>query len=96
LTAKGLKNKNRVRELRARWPRLSFPPPYPGLDAQTMSLFRLITAARPPMTDSPYALAAASPDDLADALAFALWFQGRKWTHKADEIVARNRRSPPC
>ena len=33
-------------------------------------------------------LTPADPQDLADALAFALRFQGRKRVHNADEIMA--------
>jgi hypothetical protein len=33
-------------------------------------------------------LSPASPDDLADALAFALRFEGRKHVHNADEIMS--------
>ncbi len=40
------------------------------------------------MTDLPEHLTPASPDDLADALAFALRFQRRKRVHNADEIMA--------
>jgi hypothetical protein len=38
-----------------------------------------------PMSDK---LTPADPRDLADALAFALRFQGRKRVHDADEIMA--------
>jgi hypothetical protein len=38
------------------------------------------------MTD---ALTPAMPEDLADAIAYALQFDGRKRTHRADEIMAR-------
>ena len=40
------------------------------------------------MTDPPDTLTPADPRDLADALAFALRFQGRKRVHNADEIMA--------
>jgi len=40
------------------------------------------------MTDAPDRLTPAAPDDIADALAFALRFDGRKRTHSADEIMA--------
>ena len=40
------------------------------------------------MRDPAESLTPASPDDIADALAFALRFQGRKRTHNADEILA--------
>jgi len=43
---------------------------------------------RPPMTDPPDKLTPAVPRDLADAIAFALRYQGRKRTHNADEIMA--------
>jgi hypothetical protein len=33
-------------------------------------------------------LTPASPDDIADTLAFALRFEGRKRTHDADDIMA--------
>jgi len=39
------------------------------------------------MTDAP--LSTASPDDLADALAFALRFDGRKRKHDAAKMMAR-------
>ena len=41
------------------------------------------------MTDAPDHLTPASPDDLADAIAFALRFDGRKRKHDAAEIMAR-------
>jgi hypothetical protein len=41
------------------------------------------------MTDVPDRLTFATPDDLADALAFALRFDGRKRKHDAAEIMAR-------
>ena len=31
----------------------------------------------------------AAPEDVADSLAFALMFNGRKRTHEADELMAR-------
>lgn len=40
------------------------------------------------MIDPTEALAPASPDDLATALAFALRFGGHKRVHDADEIMA--------
>ncbi len=40
------------------------------------------------MTDRADSLTPATPDDIADALAFALRFHGRKRTHNADEIMA--------
>jgi hypothetical protein len=36
----------------------------------------------------PQGATGASPEDLADALAFALRFQGREHVHNADEIMA--------
>jgi hypothetical protein len=41
------------------------------------------------MTDAPDRLTPAAPDDLADALAFALRFDGRKRKHNASEMMAR-------
>jgi hypothetical protein len=41
------------------------------------------------MTDGPDRLTPASPDDLADSLAFALRFDGRKRKHDAGEFMAR-------
>jgi hypothetical protein len=41
------------------------------------------------MTDAPDRLTPATPDDLADALAFALRFDGRKRKHDAGEFMAR-------
>jgi len=43
---------------------------------------------RPPMAGPPDKLTPADPRDLADALAFALRYQGRKRVHNADEIMA--------
>ncbi len=60
----------------------AFPP-------VALFLFRSTDAAIiPRMTDPAERLTPASPDDLADALAFALRFQGRKRVHNADEIMA--------
>ena len=42
---------------------------------------------RTPMSE-PESLTPADPSDLADAIAFALRFQGRKRVHNADEIMA--------
>jgi hypothetical protein len=41
------------------------------------------------MTDAPDRLTPATPEDLADALAFALRFDGRRRKHDAGEIMAR-------
>jgi hypothetical protein len=41
------------------------------------------------MPDAPERLAPAAPEDLADALAFALRFDGRKRKHDAGEMMAR-------
>lgn len=41
------------------------------------------------MTDAPERLTPATPEDLADALAFALRFDGRKRKHDAAEMMAR-------
>jgi hypothetical protein len=41
------------------------------------------------MPDTPGRLTPASAEDLADALAFALRFDGRKRVHNAGEIMAR-------
>ncbi len=40
------------------------------------------------MTDAPERLTPATPDDLADALAFALRFDGRRRKHDAAEMMA--------
>jgi hypothetical protein len=40
------------------------------------------------MTDDPERLAPATPEDLADALAFALRFDGRKRKNDAGEFMA--------
>ena len=40
------------------------------------------------MTDTP-ALQPATPDELAESLAFALCYDGRKRVHHADSIIAR-------
>jgi hypothetical protein len=45
------------------------------------------------MTEPPDRLTPAAPDDLADALAFALRFDGRKRKHDAGEFMARIVRS---
>jgi hypothetical protein len=41
------------------------------------------------MTDVPDRLTPAAPDDIADALAFALRFDGRRRKHDAAEMMAR-------
>jgi hypothetical protein len=41
------------------------------------------------MPDAPDRLTPATPEDIADALAFALRFDGRKRKHDAGEIMAR-------
>jgi hypothetical protein len=41
------------------------------------------------MLDTPERLTPASAENVADALAFALRFEGRKRVHNADEIMAR-------
>jgi hypothetical protein len=41
------------------------------------------------MTDAPDRLTPATPEDLADALAFALRFDGRKRKHDAGEFMAQ-------
>jgi hypothetical protein len=41
-----------------------------------------------PMPDDRDSLSPATPEDVADALAFALRFQGRKRIHNADEIMS--------
>jgi hypothetical protein len=40
------------------------------------------------MTDATDRLTPAAPEDIADALAFALRFSGRKRVHNGDEIMA--------
>ena len=40
------------------------------------------------MLDAPPPLTPASPEDLAEALAFALRYSGRKRVHNADEIMS--------
>ena len=47
------------------------------------------------MSDDPSALSLAKFEDLADALAFALRFQGRKRVHNADETHVGDRRQAP-
>jgi hypothetical protein len=42
-----------------------------------------------PITEPADGLRPATPEDLANALAFALRFNGRKRTHNADEIMAQ-------
>jgi len=41
------------------------------------------------MSDAPERLTPATPEDVADALAFALRFQGRKRVHNADELISK-------
>ncbi len=41
------------------------------------------------MSDTPERFTIAAPEDLADALAFALRFDGRKRKHDAAEIMSR-------
>jgi hypothetical protein len=41
------------------------------------------------MTDAPDRLTPAAPEDLAEALAFALRFDGRRRKHDAAEMMAR-------
>ncbi len=41
------------------------------------------------MSDTPERLTNAAPEDLADALAFALRFDGRKRKHDAAEMMAQ-------
>lgn len=41
------------------------------------------------MTEAPDRLTPATPDDIADTLAFALRFDGRKRKHDADEFMAK-------
>lgn len=40
------------------------------------------------MTDDPEKLTPATPEDLAESLAFALRFNGRKRVHDADQFMA--------
>lgn len=40
------------------------------------------------MPDTSQRLTPASPEDLADALAFALRFEGRKRVHNGDELMS--------
>ena len=40
------------------------------------------------MSDDPNLLCRATAEDVADALAFALRFQGRKHVHNADELMS--------
>jgi len=47
-----------------------------------------VQATVPGMIDLPATLTAAAPDDLANALAFALRFDGRKRKHDAAEMMA--------
>ena len=43
---------------------------------------------RPALPDTPH-LRPATPDEIADALSFALRYQGRKRVHHADDMMAR-------
>ena len=43
---------------------------------------------RPPMSEDDQKLTPADPRDLADAIAFALRYRGRKRVHQADEYMA--------
>jgi hypothetical protein len=47
-----------------------------------------LTRYRPPMPDADERLTPAHPRDLADAIAFALRYRGRKRVHQADEYMA--------
>ena len=66
--------------------------PY-GVPASASSKFVLVLFSlpryAPPMPDTPECLTPASAEDLADALAFALRFEGRKRKHDAAETMAR-------
>ena len=48
----------------------------------------MFTNYRPAMPDTPH-LRPATPDEIADALSFALRYQGRKRVHHADDMMAR-------
>jgi hypothetical protein len=41
------------------------------------------------MPDAPHHLRPATPEEIADALSFALRYQGRKRVHHADDAMAR-------
>ena len=41
------------------------------------------------MPDTPPALRPATPDEIADVLAFALRYEGRRRVHTADDMMAR-------
>ncbi len=56
-------------------------------ESRVLPLF-LPTGYAAPMPDDPDALMPASAEDLADALTFALRFQGRKRIHNAHKIMA--------
>jgi hypothetical protein len=56
--------------------------------AFVLVVFSLLGYRRKRMTDPPDPLTPADPRDLADALAFALRFQGRRRVHNADEIMS--------
>jgi hypothetical protein len=64
-----------------------------GVPAVASSKFVLVLFSlsryAPPMPDTPERLTPASAEDLADALAFALRFEGRKRKHDAAETMAR-------
>ena len=48
----------------------------------------LAAGYRPVMPDTPH-LRPATADEIADALSFALRYQGRKRVHHADDMMAR-------
>jgi len=67
------------------WPRRFFAAEGPR------GFLYLFSSARyaAPMPDAPERLTPATPEDVADALAFALRFQGRKRVHNADELISK-------
>jgi hypothetical protein len=63
---------------------------HPGLPTSRWRALVLFgeLADRRPMTDPTNKLTLTEPRDLAEAIAFALRFEGRKRVHNADEIMA--------
>jgi hypothetical protein len=59
-----------------------------GLSEDVLATFQAVPYRPATMTDTSY-LRAASMDEIATALAFALQFHGRKRVHHADDMRAR-------
>ena len=62
-------------------------PPLTG--PATAFLLRSVSAANLPRMSDAEQLTPAKPEDIAEAIAYALQFYARKRTHRADEMMAR-------